>query len=58
MTASKDIDIEPQPIADQLMVKCRNCGWRTQISLYDHDTRETLWAAAHAAADAHECGPE
>lgn len=45
--------IEPQLIADQLMVKC-SCGWRVPVSFLDNLESSVTWSKAHELKIAHE----
>lgn len=36
------VTTEPQPIAEQIIVKC-SCGWRQPVCILDHDTRQSAW---------------
>ena len=43
---------EPQPIADQVMVKC-SCGWREAVSLWTHHTVAGVQAEIHRVGQEH-----
>lgn len=41
------VNIEAQPIADQLMIRC-SCGWSSTVSLYDYERRSPQVAERRA----------
>ena len=43
---------EPQPIADQMMVKCV-CGWRQPVSLYEFGTKQAINAEVQRLYEEH-----
>lgn len=50
--ARHEITTEGQPIADQIMVRCL-CGWRLPVSMWDHRTRDELWAKIREVSESH-----